>query len=150
MHVTRITRLSNVAGLTLGAGGDRLPLSLLSCPGRVERGEAERNETRDPAQKARSASSSNAQRVAWSWVPALAALGRDTTAVFSIACGFRHSSKRNGCARPSAGRAHVWGAVVTRLSGRDSAAHAARDLSTYHLELVGVGGTYFVLAKIGL
>jgi integral membrane sensor domain MASE1 len=39
---------------------------------------------------------------------------------------------------------------VRRLPRRGSAAHVARDLSTYVLDLLGVGVAYFVLAKIGL
>jgi integral membrane sensor domain MASE1 len=37
-----------------------------------------------------------------------------------------------------------------RLPRRASAAHVARDLSTYLLNLLGIGVVYFVLAKIGL
>jgi signal transduction histidine kinase/integral membrane sensor domain MASE1 len=39
---------------------------------------------------------------------------------------------------------------VRRLPRRGSAAHVTRDLSTYVLDLLGVGVAYFVLAKIGL
>jgi signal transduction histidine kinase/integral membrane sensor domain MASE1 len=39
---------------------------------------------------------------------------------------------------------------VTRLPKRSSAAHVARDLSIYLLDLLGIGVVYFVLAKIGL
>ena len=39
---------------------------------------------------------------------------------------------------------------MTRLPGRSSAVHVARDLSTYLLDLLGIGVVYFVLAKIGL
>src|SRR5437660_4424030 len=39
---------------------------------------------------------------------------------------------------------------TTRLPRRGSAVHLARDLSTYLLDLLGIGVVYFVLAKIGL
>jgi integral membrane sensor domain MASE1 len=39
---------------------------------------------------------------------------------------------------------------VRRLPRRGSAAHVTRDLSTYVLDLLGVGVAYFALAKIGL
>jgi hypothetical protein len=47
------TCLAPVGGSSGGA--DRRRHALVSCPGRVQRGAAERNETRDPAQQARSA-----------------------------------------------------------------------------------------------
>lgn len=39
---------------------------------------------------------------------------------------------------------------MTRLPSHGSEAHVARDLSTYLLDLLGIGVVYFVLAKIGL
>jgi hypothetical protein len=66
--------------MLLGARDQRH--ALLSCPGRVERGVAERNETRDPAGKARSAIRFPEclwlRPVVSLWVPGLAAFARDT------------------------------------------------------------------------